>query len=231
MNAHRINKGEYPDLSNKKSTDFFFDEKDDDTEISGVIVDLCVNRLPKYYRVKPSDIQVLIPMQRGEIGAQNLNTVLQKELNREKTALYRSGIEYKRGDKVMQIKNNYDKEIWNGDIGIINSVDIDERTLEVSFDTGDPIRYELNELDELVLAYATTVHKAQGSEYDIVVMPMSTQHYKMLQRNLLYTAITRARKAVVIVGTKRAISIAINNNHVAKRNTGLAKRIQNTQSP
>lgn len=228
MNAHRINKGEYPDLSNKKGTDFFFDEKDDDTGISGVIVDLCVNRLPKFYRVRPSDIHVLTPMQRGEIGAQNLNTILQKELNREKAALYRGGIEYKRGDKVMQIKNNYDKEVWNGDIGIIKSINIDERALEVSFDASDPIKYELNELDELVLAYATTVHKAQGSEYDIVVIPMTTQHYKMLQRNLLYTAITRARKAVIIVGAKKAIFIAVNNNQVAKRNTGFVKRIQNT---
>jgi len=229
-NAHCINKGEFPDISNKKGTDFFFDERSDDAELPNLIVDLCANRLPKFYNVKPSDIQVLTPMQRGDNGALNLNAVLQKALNHTKKALYRGGIEFKQGDKVMQIKNNYDKEVWNGDIGIVKSINIEERSMHISFDDNEPIQYEWGELDELTLAYATTVHKAQGSEYNIVIIPMTTQHYKMLQRNLLYTGITRARKTVVIIGTKKAIKIAINNDRVTKRNTGLAMRLINKLS-
>ena len=225
-NAHRVNKGDFPDIDNRKGTDFFFSEQPDDSAIPGAIVDLCANRLPKYFKVKPVDIHVLTPMQRGEIGAQNLNAVLQKELNHAEKAVYRGGISYKLGDKVMQVKNNYDKQVWNGDIGIVRSVDVEARTICVSFDGGEPIQYELPELEELVLAYATTVHKAQGSEYDIVVFPLTAQHYIMLQRNLLYTGITRAKKAVIIVGTKRAISIAIRNDQVGRRYTGLAARLR-----
>jgi len=126
----------------------------------------------------------------------------------------------------MQIKNNYDKEVWNGDIGRVVSVDVEERTLSVSFDGSTPIIYDMTELDELVLAYATTIHKAQGSEYDVVVIPLTTQHYMMLQRNLLYTGVTRAKKAVVLVGTVKAVGMAVNNDRVTQRNTGLAMRMQ-----
>jgi len=225
-NAHRINRGEFPDLKNGSGGDFFFVKQEDNSAIPGTIVDLCANRLPKYFRVKPSAIQVLCPMQKGENGAQNLNTLLQGALNRSKAAVRRGGIEFKLGDKVMQVKNNYDKEVWNGDIGLIAGVSEEERAISVSFDNGEPVRYSMPELDELVLAYATTVHKAQGSEYDIVVLPLTKQHYVMLQRNLLYTGITRAKKAVVLVGTAAAIRIAVNNNQVVKRNTQLAARLR-----
>jgi len=168
-------------------------------------------------------------MQRGENGAQNLNVLLQKALNQSKTAIRRGGVEFRHGDKVMQIKNNYDKEVWNGDIGIIVGVDENERTVSISFDNASELTYDITELDELVLAYATTVHKAQGSEYDIVVLPLTMQHYMMLQRNLLYTAITRAKKAMVLVGTKKAIGMAVNNDKVTQRNTRLAERLRLTE--
>ena len=225
-NAHKINKGEFPDLKNENNADFFFVEQKDNAAIPQTIVELCSRRLPKYFTVKPSDIQVLCPMQRGENGAQNLNTLLQNALNSSKPYIHRGGIEFRLGDKVMQQKNNYDKEVWNGDIGIITGVNVEERTIGVSFDNQAPIIYDISELDELVLAYATTVHKAQGSEYDIVVLPMTKQHFVMLQRNLLYTGITRAKRAVVLVGTYGAIGIAVNNNEVVKRYTGLAARLK-----
>ena len=225
-NAHKINNGEFPDIKNKNSADFFFVEQKDNAALPETVVDVCARRLPKYFNIKPSDIQVLTPVQRGENGAQNLNLLLQNALNRSKSSLRHGGIEFKHGDKVMQIKNNYDKEVWNGDIGIIESVAEEEQTLCVSFDNAVPISYNISELDELVLAYATTVHKAQGSEYDVVVLPMTTQHFMMLQRNLLYTGITRAKRAVVLVGTTGAIDMAVKNNLVVKRNTGLAARLR-----
>jgi exodeoxyribonuclease V alpha subunit len=226
MNAHRINKGQFPNLKTGKNSDFFFVEQQDSAAIPETIVSLCAKRLPKYFGIKPSSIQVLCPMQRGENGARNLNVLLQNTLNPPTAMLRRGGTEYRHGDKVMQIKNNYDKEVWNGDIGSIVSVDEEERTLAVSFDGGAPVAYDIAELDELVLAYATTVHKAQGSEYDVVVLPLTTQHYMMLQRNLLYTGVTRAKKTVVLVGTVKAVGMAVKNNSVTKRNTGLAERLK-----
>jgi len=225
-NAHKINRGELPDLSNGKNTDFFFAEQKDNSAIPATIVNLCAARLPRFFKVKPTDIQVLCPMQRGENGSQNLNVLLQNALNHSRISIHRGGIEFRQGDKVMQIKNNYDKEVWNGDIGVITGIDINDKCISVSFDGAVPVLYDISELDELVLAYATTVHKAQGSEYDIVILPMTEQHYVMLQRNLLYTGITRARKAVVLVGTEEAIAMAVNNNKVGKRNTGLAARLK-----
>ena len=223
MNAHRINRGQFPKLKSGKKSDFFFVEQADNTLIPQTIVDLCSKRLPGFFHVNPiHSIQVLCPMQRGENGVQNLNALLQNTLNPAKTMLRRGGTEYRLGDKVMQIKNNYDKEVFNGDIGQIVSVNEEERTLAVSFDGQVPIPYDVTELDELVLAYATTIHKAQGSEYDIVVIPLTTQHYVMLQRNLLYTGVTRAKKVVVLVGTVKAIGAAVRNNHVVQRNTGLS---------
>ena len=224
-NAHRINKGQFPDLRIGKESDFFFVNQADNTAIPGTIIDLCTKRLPKYFNIKPSAIQVLCPMQRGENGSQNLNSLIQNALNLSKTMLRRGGTEYRYADKVMQIKNNYDKEVWNGDIGRIVAVNEDDRTLAVRFDRDTPVVYELADLDELALAYAITVHKAQGSEYDVVVIPVTTQHYMMLQRNLLYTGVTRAKKAVVLVGTEKAIMMAVKNDSVTKRNTGLAIRL------
>lgn len=230
MNAHRINKGEFPNLNGGKASDFFFVEEDDTEKIPGIISNLCAKRLPKYYGVNPiQGIQVLSPMQRGETGAANLNMLLQGILNPQTKHLRRGGIEYRLGDKVMQIKNNYDKEVFNGDIGMVSAVDFEERELTVMFD-GRPITYDISELDELILAYATTIHKAQGSEYPIVVLPFTMQHYIMLQRNLLYTAITRAKKVLVLVGTKKAIGYAVRNNVVVERNTCLKERLQERMS-
>ncbi|HBA47532.1 MAG TPA: ATP-dependent RecD-like DNA helicase, partial [Lachnospiraceae bacterium] len=169
-------------------------------------------------------IQVLTPMQRGVVGATNLNLVLQEAVNPQGEGLRRSGFVFRAGDKVMQIKNNYDKEVFNGDIGIIDSVDLTERTLAVNFDNRK-IVYDSTELDELVHAYATTIHKAQGSEYPIVVMPVLMNHYVMLQRNLVYTGITRAKKILVMVGTKKALAYAVRNVTVTRRNTMLTERL------
>ncbi|MBQ4364409.1 MAG: ATP-dependent RecD-like DNA helicase, partial [Oscillospiraceae bacterium] len=204
-NAHLINKGKMPDISNPKGSDFFFIECEDEEKRSGEIVNLIRNRLPKFYGLSPTDIQVLTPMQRGDVGAQNLNTLLQEKINPGNIGLKRGGTLYKPNDKVMQIRNNYDKEVFNGDIGVVAQVDTEERTLIVIFD-GRPVGYEIDELDELVLAYAVTVHKSQGSEYPVVVMPVFTSHYVMLQQNLLYTGVTRAKKGLVLVGQKKAIA-------------------------
>jgi exodeoxyribonuclease V alpha subunit len=224
MNAHRINAGHMPDLSNGPDSDFFFTEKEDPEEAASTIIDFVKTKLPRYYHVKPADIQVLTPMQRGNIGAANLNQLLQSALNPYPEGLHRGGYIYKPNDKVMQIRNNYDKEVFNGDIGVVETVDMEERELMVRFDDR-LVPYDVSELDELVLAYATTIHKSQGSEYPIVVMPVLMSHYVMLQRNLIYTGITRAKKILVIVGTKKALSVAIGNVTVSRRNTLLKERL------
>ena len=239
MNAHRINEGRMPDLSNGKDADFFFMENEDAEATVRQIVELVQTKLPKYYHVEPMQIQVLTPMQRGVVGATNLNLALQEALNPAehevlmrgrgavtvpKDCLRRSGFVFRADDKVMQVKNNYDKEVFNGDIGVIASVNMEERTLKVDFD-GRVIEYDVTELDELVHAYATTIHKAQGSEYPIVVMPILMNHYVMLQRNLIYTGITRAKKILVMVGTRKAVSFAVRNVTVTKRNTMLKERL------
>lgn len=225
MNAHRINSGQLPDLSNGKETDFFFMEKEDPEEAVRLIVELVEKKLPRFYGTPSSQIQVLTPMQKGVVGAANLNLSLQEALNPQGEGLRRSGFLYRAKDKVMQIKNNYDKEVFNGDIGIIESVNLQDRTLTVSFDNRS-ITYDASELDELVHAYATTIHKAQGSEYPIVVMPVLMNHFVMLQRNLIYTGITRAKKILVMVGTKKALAYAVRNVTVTKRNTLLKERLQ-----
>jgi exodeoxyribonuclease V alpha subunit len=225
MNAHRINRGEFPNLYGGKNSDFFYIDESEPANIPALICDLCARRLPGYYKVNPvQDIQVLTPMRRGDTGSANLNTLLQNTLNPNKPHLQRGGTEYRLGDKVMQVRNNYDKLIFNGDIGIVSGVDLEERELTVTFDE-IPVKYDISELDELVLAYATTIHKAQGSEYPIVVMPFTMQHFMMLQRNLLYTGITRAKRVFVLVGTKKAIGYALHNNKVTERNTALAERL------
>ena len=223
-NAHRINAGQMPDLSNGKGTDFFFVEKEEPEEAVAEIVRLGKDKLPRHYGLPSSLIQVLTPMQRGEVGATNLNLVLQEALNPQGEGLRRSGFVFRPGDRVMQIKNNYDKEIFNGDIGEIERVDLTQRVLTVCFE-GRRIPYEAAELDELVHAYATTIHKAQGSEYQIVVMPVLMKHFVMLQRNLIYTGITRAKKILVIVGTRKALSYAVRNVTVTQRNTMLKERL------
>ena len=233
LNAHRINRGEFPDLSNAPGTDFFFQKAEEPEKAAEIIVDLVKNRLPKYYRVSPQAIQVLTPMQRGVVGAVNLNQMLQTAVNPPVPAmrgeavpeLQRGGYTFRPGDKVMQIRNNYDKEVFNGDIGTIASIRMEDRTLTVDFD-GRSVDYDATELDEIVLAYATTIHKAQGAEYPIVVMPVMMSHFTMLQRNLLYTGVTRAKKALVLVGQKKAAGYCVRNVTADKRNTLLAERLK-----
>ncbi|MDD2212311.1 MAG: ATP-dependent RecD-like DNA helicase [Clostridia bacterium] len=224
-NAHKINQGKFPYLKGGQKSDFFFIEESDPASIVGQIKALCAQRLPAYYGVNPiDDIQVLTPMQRGEVGVRNLNEVLQEVLNPAKTWVTYGGIKYKLHDKVMQIKNNYDKNVFNGDIGRITFLDEEEKKVMIRFEQ-QVVKYDLTELDEVVLAYATTIHKSQGSEFRIVVAPLLTQHFMMLQRNLLYTCVTRAKKAMVLLGTKKALAIALKNNKVELRNTMLRERL------
>jgi len=221
-NAHRINRGDFPLLEGAKNRDFFFIQQEEPEKIAQEIVNLCVNRLPAFYQVDPiQDIQVLCPMQRGETGAYQLNRALQQALNPVGLSIQYGSMVYRVRDKVMQIRNNYDKNVFNGDIGSIVRIDEEDRTLAIRFDDQE-IEYDSTELDEVVLAYACTIHKSQGSEYKIVVAPFSTQHYMMLQRNLLYTCITRAKKIMVLVGTKKALAMAVRNDRITKRNTMLA---------
>ena len=225
MNAHRINEGRMPDLSNGRDTDFFFISMESEMKKKGldandaakvseaaapVILDLVRRRLPGHFRVRPWEIQVLTPMQRGAVGAANLNQLLQDAVNPGGESLSRGGVQYRKNDKVMQIRNNYDKEVFNGDIGVVQAVNLEDRSLTVRFDDR-AATYDVTELDELKLAYATTIHKAQGSEYPVVVMPVVMSHYTMLQRNLIYTGVTRAKRGIVVVGTKKALSFAIRN--------------------
>lgn len=239
MNAHRINEGKLPEIYNGADSDFFFNELENPEECVSRIVDLVQKKLPDYYHIESGRIQVLTPMQRGVVGATNLNFALQEALNPGEKEIFvrggkrvvtveglrRSGFVFRPNDKVMQIKNNYDKEVFNGDIGIIESVNMEDRTLSVNFDNRS-IEYDITELDELVHAYATTIHKSQGSEYPIVVMPVLMNHYVMLQRNLIYTGITRAKKILVMVGTKKALNYSVKNVTVTKRNTMLRERLR-----
>ena len=225
-NAHKINKGQFPAITGRKDRDFFFIEEEDPEEAAAIIVNLVMKRLPEYYDYDPmDDIQVICPMYRGTVGANNFNQSLQMALNPDGISLQRGGRNFRSGDKVMQVRNNYDKEVFNGDIGRIDSADPIDQTITAAFPER-MVEYDMADLDELVLAYAITVHKSQGSEYRAVVMPIHTQHYMMLQRNLLYTAITRAKERVVLVGTKKAMAMAIRNDKVTRRYTGLAKRLQ-----
>ena len=226
MNAHRINRGESIDMRGGKESDFFFASKTTNQEVVDTIVQYCKMNLPRYYHMDPfTDIQVLTPMQRGECGAVHLNQVLQEAMNPSRIFLRRGGTQYRLKDKVMQIRNDYDKEVFNGDIGTITKVDMEERELTVLFDDREVV-YDVTELEELSLAYAVTIHKAQGSEYPIVVMPFTMSHFVMLQRNLLYTGVTRAKKILVLVGEKKAVYYAIKNETTAGRNTCLARRLQ-----
>ena len=225
-NAHKINQGIFPDISNGKQADFFFIRQQDPELAAQEIVNIVKNRIPKAYGYSTNDIQVLAPMQRSVVGATSLNIALQDAINPIGESLSRGGFKYRQSDRVMQIRNNYDKEVFNGDIGTVSSVDIEDRSLSVLFD-GRRVEYEDSELDELTLAYATTIHKSQGSEYPVVVIPLLMTHYVMLQRNLIYTGITRAKKICIIVGTTKALAYSIHNMVVLKRNTRLKERLNN----
>ena len=229
VNAHLVREGKFPRLratDTEKLGDFYFIEKEEPEEVLEVIVKLCRDRIPVRFGLDPvNEIQVLTPMNRGAIGTHRLNRELQQALNPQAQALERGGIAYHLNDKVMQLRNNYDKDVFNGDLGRIRKIDPENQEVGVEVD-GRMVTYDFAELDELIPAYAVTVHKAQGSEYPAVVFPLLTQHYVMLQRNLLYTAMTRARKLVVIIGSKKAIAIALNNNLIQKRYTLLSERLK-----
>lgn len=226
MNAHKINHGEFPVLMGGKNSDFFFIEEEDPEKIVELVRQLCKERLPKYYGVDPvNQIQVLCPMLKGAVGAHNLNAVLQEALNPSDISVKYGGIFYKVNDKVMQIKNNYDKNVFNGDIGRITNIDREEKVVYIKFDENE-VEYDVTELDEVALAYAITVHKSQGSEYSIVIAPFTMQHYMMLQRNLLYTCVTRAKKVIVLVGSKKALGYCIKNSKSIDRNTMLVLRLK-----
>lgn len=225
MSAHAINQGRYPDTSNGKQTDFFFIKNEEPEQVAEEIVKLVKHRLPKAYNQPLNNIQVLTPIQRSVVGATNLNTMLQQALNTSNLGISRGGTTYKLGDRVMQVRNNYDKNVFNGDIGIVEQVSMEDRTLFVRFDD-NLVEYEASELDEVTLAYATTIHKAQGSEYPIVVIPILMTHFVMLQRNLIYTGITRAKKICVLIGQPKALAYAIRNLTVTKRNTKLKERLR-----
>ena len=223
-NAHKINQGVFPDISNGKDSDFFFIKQEDPELAANEIVNIVKNRIPKAFRYSTNDIQVLAPMQRSVVGATNLNIILQESINPEGEFLSRGGFKYRRGDRVMQIRNNYDKEVFNGDIGFVKEVNMEERSLSIIYE-GRVVEYEDNELDELTLAYATTIHKSQGSEYPVVVIPLLMTHFVMLQRNLIYTGITRAKKICIIVGTTKALAYSVHNMVVLKLNTKLKERL------
>ena len=227
VNAHRINAGDWPELSNSRDSDFFFVEAEDPPEAAGLISDLVGRRLPAHGGWDPvGDIQVLTPMYRGETGAINLNRLLQQRLNPGGKVCRQGERELRVGDKVLQVRNNYERAVFNGDLGRILAFDAEEGSIRVRFDSGVSCEYGANSLDEIVPAYAISVHRAQGSEFPVVVLPLTTQHYPMLQRNLLYTAITRARSLLVVVGGRRALGRAVSNDEVARRYTALGERLR-----
>jgi exodeoxyribonuclease V alpha subunit len=226
-NAHRINEGKFPYIREKgEKTDFFFAEAAEPDQALSQLVRMVSRAIPQTFGFHPiNDIQVLTPMRRGTLGAANLNTVLQQTLNRCDDTIERFGCRFGEGDKVMQIENNYDKEVFNGDIGRIKRIDHENSEVTVDYD-GRRVVYDVQELDEIVPSYAITIHKSQGSEYPCVVIPVHTQHFMMLQRNLIYTAVTRGRKLVVLVGTKKALFMAVQRMDSRTRITRLAWRLR-----
>ena len=229
VNAHRINQGLMPEAApdtDDGPQDFYFIEQEDPERVLATILELARNRIPRRFGLDPVDgIQVMTPMHKGVVGAANLNRRLQEVLNPGEGGVARGDRLFRVGDKVMQVRNNYDKDVFNGDIGRIASISNEERALTVRID-GREVSYDFGELDELAHAFAVSVHKAQGSEYPAVVFPVLTQHYILLQRNLIYTALTRARRLAVIVGTRRALAIGIKNTGTERRYTRLADRLK-----
>ena len=218
VNAHRINRGLMPEWVQNPASDFHFIECVDAEDGAAKILQIVRERIPGRYGFDPiRDIQVLCPMNRGGLGVRSLNLDLQQALNPPgELHVERFGSTYGIGDKVMQVENDYDKEVYNGDLGVVRSIDPEASEMVINFD-GREVTFGFGELDELVLAYATTIHKSQGSEYPAVVIPLTTQHYHMLQRNLLYTAVTRGKRLVVIVGQKKAMAIAVKGKQTGRR--------------
>jgi exodeoxyribonuclease V alpha subunit len=241
-NAHAINEGKYPDLS-VKNNDFFYIARQSDGDIAYTVVDLWKNRLPRSYGAETvNNIQVICPSRKGESGTENLNIILQNALNpkssNKREYKFRDKI-YREGDRVMQIRNNYDltwekqgengNGVFNGDIGVVQRIDYAEQCMEILFDER-LVAYDFSILDELEHAYAVTVHKSQGSEYPIVIVPMCTAPPMLLTRNLLYTAVTRAQKMVILVGRTDVIEAMVDNNRQSMRYTGLARRLMKNEN-
>ncbi len=226
-NAHRINQGQMPEFPDDGETsDCYFVEAEDPEKALQLIGKMIKQSIPEKFRFDPkTDIQILTPMQKGELGARNLNQTLQQLLNPNGSEVERFGVVYREGDKVMQTENDYDKDVYNGDIGRIARVDTEACELAVDYD-GRIVIYDFRELDELVLSYAITIHKSQGSEYPCIVIPLHTQHFVLLQRSLIYTAITRARQLVIVVGTKKALNLAVTRSESRERVTTLAERLR-----
>jgi exodeoxyribonuclease V alpha subunit len=230
VNAHRINQGQLPVMREDGRSDFYVIPAETPEDIQAKLLRVVTERIPQRFGLHPiRDVQVLTPMNRGSLGARALNAVLQQALNPEATPrVTRFGWTYAPGDKVIQTVNNYDKDVYNGDIGSVTDIDMEEGILTITFD-GRQVPYDFAELDEIALAYTATVHKSQGSEYPAVVMPLATQHYPMLARNLLYTGVTRGKQLVVVIGQARALAIAIRNVRAIQRLTNLVARL--CQSP
>lgn len=234
--AHEINAGHVPVLEKPapKGCDFHFIERDTPEAIADTIIHLARERIPNAFGLDPRDIQILSPMNRTPLGTNNLNVLLQDALNppnEVKMEVERFGLTFRSGDKVIQTRNNYDKDVFNGDIGRVGEIEADPLRLHVRFDDGREAIYESGDLDELRLAYAITIHKSQGSEFPAVIIPVSTQHYLMLQRNLFYTGITRGRKLVVLVGDAKALAIAVKNTGSTRRWSGLRSRFVTSSPP
>ncbi|MEI8341073.1 MAG: AAA family ATPase, partial [Verrucomicrobiota bacterium] len=228
-NAHRINEGSLPEVSENPDSDFFFIEREEPEAIQATLLQMVRERIPKKLHCNPvNDIQVLCPMNRGSLGVRTLNELLQNALNPlrpNEPFVEKFGWQFRLRDKVMQIRNNYDKDVFNGDIGVVTAIDMDEREIVILHDQRE-VRYDTNELDEVVPAYAATIHKSQGSEFPVVVIPVAMQHFMMLQRNLIYTGVTRGKQLVVLIGQKKALEMAVRNNQTRQRYSGLLQRLK-----
>ncbi|MCD4669452.1 MAG: ATP-dependent RecD-like DNA helicase [Actinomycetia bacterium] len=225
-NAHRVRDGEYPDIRRSGLEDFYFIEKNDPAGTVELIIHLLTKKIPSSFNMDPhTDVQVLVPTNRGICGVLNLNSRIQEAVNPGSGGVIHGNRRFKTGDRIIQLKNNYEKEIYNGDIGIIKSIGSELKEMDIDFD-GKDISYSFYELDEISHSYAISIHKSQGSEFKCVIIPLLTSHYMLLQRNLLYTALTRARELAILVGSKKAIGMAVNKNVVEKRFTGLRELLQ-----
>jgi len=229
-NAHRINEGRMPEFGDKtQESDFYFVEREEPEAIQSTLIRLIKERIPAKWGFDPiGDVQVLCPMNRGSLGAREMNLQLQNALNPQRPdepRVERFGWQFRIRDKVIQTENNYDKEVFNGDIGRIKAINPDEREVAIQFESREVI-YDFGELDEVSLAYAISIHKSQGSEFPVVIVPVAMQHYMLLQRNLIYTAITRGKKMVVLIGQKKALGLAVRNNRTGERFSGLLERLR-----
>ncbi len=226
-NAHRIRDGLFPVIARNQDTDdFFFIDRIEPDEVVELILHLLIKRIPSSFDYDPlKDIQVIVPTNRGVVGVNNLNLKIQEQLNKNNTRVFGEVTGFKLKDRVIQLKNNYEKEVYNGDIGFISETDNEMKTITVDYDSRQ-VQYDFYDLDQLSLSYAISIHKSQGSEFKCVIIPILTSHYMLLQRNLLYTAITRARELAILIGSKKAIGIAVNKNIVEQRFTSLKELLK-----